>query len=124
MRKLTTCRAATIIALGLAALAVAGPVWAADGVVRPDDRPNHGPGWIASSQDRLVRPDDRAIHGPGAIAAGLDRPLPVVSVLRRPAQLDAFDWADAGIGAAATFGAVLLVAGVSILGLRRRPTTA
>ena len=124
MRKVTRSWAATIFALGLISLAVAAPTSAADGVLRPDDRPNHGHGWIASTYDRPVRPDDRARHGPGAIAAGLDRPLPVVSVLRRPSEPDAFDWVDAGVGAAAAFGALLLLAGVSILALRRRLTTA
>ena len=98
----------------VAALASAGEAAAADGVMRPDDRPTHGPGAVAAQSDVVVRPDDRA-----------DRRLPGATVaIVRPATTGGFDWADAGIGAMATLGVVVVVGGGAIAGLRRRPRLA
>jgi hypothetical protein len=94
--------------------------------VRPDDRADR---TIApASQPSAVRPDDRAFRGPGAVPAAAavrpddraDRSLPIGSVVALPTAGVGFDWTDAGIGAAAAFGLVLVAAGVSLIGLRHR----
>ena len=80
---------------------------------RPNDRATHGPGAVAAAQrDVVVRPDDRA-----------DRRLPGDAVVLQPQSGSGFDWLDAGIGAAATFGLVLLVAGASVMRLRQQAQT-
>jgi len=108
--RLVVCAGATI----LAALMLAAGAVAADGVARPDDRPTHGPGAIAAvGQDTVVRPDDRA-----------DRRLPVTASVARTVRDDGFDWGDAGIGALATTGALLVLVGGAVTGLRRRPQPA
>ena len=112
MRSRTERQLTSAAAAAVAALALAGGATAADGATRPDDRPTHGPGAVASAQvDVVVRPDDRA-----------DRRLPAATVaIVRPATAGRFDWADAGIGAMTTLGLVVVVAGGAIVGLRRRP---
>ena len=87
---------------------------AADAVVRPDDRVVHGPGAIVAAQrDVVLRPDDRA-----------DRRLPIDAPVAQPTTGEGFDWVDAGIGSAATFGLVLLAAGASVMRLRQHEQTA
>ena len=115
MRYLTYQRLATAGATAVTMLALAAGAAAADGV-RPDDRAMHGPGAIAvavTQRDNVVRPDDRA-----------DRRLTSVAVAAQPAATEGFDWADAGVGALATFGLVLLAGGVGAVALRRRPRLA
>jgi hypothetical protein len=108
-----TYRRLAAVALAVAALVPAGGATAADGAMRPDDRPTHGPGAVAQL-DVVVRPDDRA-----------DRRLPGASVgIVQPATAEGFDWADAGIGAMATLGAVTVLAGGAIVAARRRPRLA
>lgn len=99
----------------VAALASAGGVTAADGAIRPDDRPTHGPGAVATAQlDVVLRPDDRA-----------DRRLRGATVaIVRPTTAGGFDWADAGIGAIATLGVLAVAAGASVMTLRHRAQTA
>ena len=102
-----------IVAAALAPLAPAGAA-AADGIVRPDDRATHGPAAIEAAQrDVVLRPDDRA-----------DRRLPDQAPLVLPTAGDGFDWADAGVGSAATLGLVLLVAGGSVMLVRHGAQTA
>jgi hypothetical protein len=114
MRNQTLQTLTTGTAAALAALIVAGGASAADAVARPDDRPTHGPGAIANAQrDVVLRPDDRA-----------DRRLPNEAPVVQPASASGFDWFDAGIGAAATLGVVLLVAGGSVVILRHGAQTA
>ena len=96
-----------------AVLALAAGAAAADGM-RPDDRPTHGPGAIAAVRhDTVVRPDDRA-----------DRRFPVTGSVTPTVRDDGFDWGDAGIGALATTGVLLALAGGAVTGLRRRPEPA
>lgn len=105
--------ALTAVVLGAAAFAV--PALAdtpASGHVRPDDRAGvRGPGSTAGPVPNIaVRPDDRAgIRGPGAVSAPIG--TPVVVDLSGPD----FDWGDAGIGATAGVGLVLLLVGASRL---------
>ena len=126
---------ATVMAIAVTALVVAGAAAAADGATSPDDRSMRGPGamtltneWAAA--ESAGRPDDRATHGPGAIEAArrdvvlrpddrADRRLPGSAPLAQPTTGDGFDWLDAGIGSAATLGLVLLVAGASMVRLRQ-----
>jgi hypothetical protein len=101
-----------LLAIGAAAMGLGAAT--AAGATRPDDRPNHGPGAQAAhtAGGETVRPDDRAWRGAG--------PVPTVEVLTSPrASVDGFDWADAGIGAAAALGLGLLLAGASAAVLRR-----
>ena len=81
----------------------------------PPRRPRHSwPGAIAAAQrDVVLRPDDRA-----------DRRLPNDAPVTQPTTGEGFDWVDAGIGAAATLGLVLLVAGASVMRLRHQTQTA
>ena len=132
-------RLATGTAITVAALVVVGGA-AADVVVRPDDRDTRGPGAVARTNEWVaaearVRPDDRATHGPGAIDAAqrdvvlrpddrTDRRLPNDAPVTQPTTGEGFDWVDAGIGSAATFGLVLLLAGASVLRLRHGAQTA
>ena len=140
MRNPIIARLVTGIGIVVAALVVAGGASAADGAVRPDDRANHGPGavartnvWVAGAL--VARPDDRATHGPGAIEAArrdavlrpddrADRRLPGAAPVAQPTSGEGFDWIDAGVGAAVSFGLVLLIAGGSVLRLRHRTQTA
>ena len=111
MQNRTLERLAAGTAAGLAALVVAGGAGAA---IRPDDRETHGPGAIATTQrDVVLRPDDRA-----------DRSFSTEAPLAQPTTAERFDWADAGIGSAATLGLVLLVAGGSVMVLRHGAQTA
>lgn len=153
MRHLTYAQLAITGAVAMTMLAIVTGAAAADGV-RPDDRATHGPGAVAAAQDDIVtRPDDRATHGAGAIVAaqddivtragdpgtipylshgvGVDQTLfqgepPAKQQVQPPQEvtLGRFDWADAGVGALATLGLVLLAAGVAIVALRRRPELA
>jgi hypothetical protein len=79
------------------------------GNVRPDDRAGiRGSSNPAADPVASVRPDDRAgLRGSGAVASSSEAPL----VLR--VQAPGFDWGDAGIGAAAGVGFVLLLVGGS-----------
>jgi len=98
----------------LAALVLAGGAAGAGGAVRPDDRDRHGPGATATPRrDVVVRPDDRA-----------DRRFPNEPPAVQVTTGNGFDWADAGIGAVAALGAVLLVAGGSVARLRHGAQTA
>ena len=130
---------ATVVAMAVAALIVAGAAAAADGATRPDDRSMRGPGAIAltnewAAPESAARPDDRATHGPGAIEARRDivlrpddrpdRRLPSSAPPAEPTAGGGFDWVDAGIGSAATLGLVLLVAGASLVRLRQGPQAA
>ena len=82
--------------------------------VRPDDRAGvritgSSPADAASNLGR-VRPDDRpGFRGTGSVSAPIATPL-VVHVTR-----PVFDWGDAGVGAAAGAGLVLLLLGASLL---------
>jgi hypothetical protein len=99
--------------------------------VRPDDRAGtRGIGAVEASQPEIVpdvvarlvatrvdgapgRPDDRAgARGPGIVFP--KAPLGTVTV-----SADAFEWADATIGAAATLS-VILLAGALALTVRQR----
>ena len=97
-------------AIATAALALAGGATAADRPMHPDNRATHGVGAIeAEKRDIVLRPDDRA-----------DRGLPgTPAVVVQPASSSGFDWVDAGVGAAATLGVVLLIAGASVIRLRQ-----
>jgi len=122
------------------ALVVTGGAAAADAIVRPDDRAIHGPGAVAQTNDWVTsrnagRPDDGAVHGPGAIVAAqrdivlrpddrADRHLPTDPPVAQPTTGEGFDWVDAGIGSAATFGLVLLLAGASVMRMRQQERTA
>lgn len=110
-------RTAYILAAAASLVLALGAPTAAGGT-RPDDRASHGPGAVATSvSSASTRPDDRAWRGIG--------PAPTIEVIESPTvSLDRFDWADAGIGALATLGAVAMVAGGAIVGLRRRPELA
>jgi hypothetical protein len=82
--------------------------------VRPDDRAGiRGPGSAnadAVSNNGHLRPDDRAgFRGTGPVSAPTATPA-VVHVTP-----SGFDWGDAGIGAAAGAGLILLVLGASLL---------
>jgi len=117
IRRLAGSLAVVLTLAGAAVPTAAADDWWADGpgstaATRPDDRP--GPRGAGAAPEQLsVRPDDRAQpRGPGA--AGDARPLVVVE------QPGGFDWADAGIGAAAAFGLVLLASGLALVALRHR----
>jgi hypothetical protein len=128
---LTAVAASVILAAGAATAA---------GGIRPDDRATHGPGSIGIAEMTApTRPDDRANHGAGAVASDSasqivrpdDRawrgtgPATTVEIVQPPSvRVDGFDWADAGIGAAAAFGFGLLLVGASALVLRRQRATA
>lgn len=105
--------ALTAAVLGAAAFAV--PALAdnpASGHVRPDDRAGvRGPGSTAGPvADIAVRPDDRAgVRGPGAVTA------PIGTTVVADVSGPDFNWGDAGIGAAAGVGLVLLLLGASLL---------
>jgi hypothetical protein len=90
------------------------PVSGASAGVRPDDRATHGPGALGSAD--VVRPDDRAWRGIGV--------APVIVETAPASRVAGFDWADAGIGAAAALGLALLLFGLSALVLRRQRVTA
>jgi hypothetical protein len=127
-----------LLALAASVILAAGAATAAGGT-RPDDRATHGPGSIGIAQTTApIRPDDRANHGPGAFVRDTsseivrpdDRawrgagPAPTVAIVESPSvRVDGFDWADAGIGAAAAFGFGLLLVGASAL-VRRRQSVA
>jgi hypothetical protein len=93
----------------------------ADSAVRPNDRPNHGPGAINAldpaisgvpgQQDAPVRPDDRANHGP--LPTSVEQTSGTAS-----SSSDGFSWSDAGVGAGSALGLVL-VAGAAMFTLRR-----
>lgn len=89
------------------------------GSLRPDDRATHGPGAldVAGSAD-IVRPDDRAWRGVG--------PAPTIVPIASPSvRFDGgFDWIDAGIGAAGALGLALLLAGASVIAVRRNRVAA
>lgn len=98
--------------------------------IRPDDKAIR---FSPQSQDvsAIVRPDDRAVrfspqtgdeglvlrHDPGVAADS-----PVVAVPATGAE--AFDWSDAGIGAAIMFGFLLLAAGAAAAGRQSRKALA
>jgi hypothetical protein len=113
MLHLIVTKLTTGAAVALTALVATTGAMAADAVVRPDDRAAHGPGIDAAPLDVVLRPDDRA-----------DRPLPNDAPVTQPTTSEGFDWVDAGIGAAATLGLVLLVAGASVMRLRQQTQTA
>jgi hypothetical protein len=96
-----------------------------DLAVRPDDKASRfSP--VGTIGDLAVRPDDRASRpGPSlGTAAGKDysqyayrRALPQ-DISTQPVQVvskpDGFDWGDAGIGAGALFGVILLAGGATL----------
>jgi hypothetical protein len=88
--------------------------------IRPDDR--GGMRGIDSSSHttqptrqlaRNVRPDDRSG------ARGVE-PITIVSWTSSGAPGPGFDWRDAGVGAGATLGLILLGGGMVFVSLRRR----
>ena len=114
--------------------------------VRPDDRAVRG---VPQSTDltAVVRPDDRAVHGvqnigsenlnlwrdPATVGAGNDGLVlrrdpgaavdsPVVAVTATDGN--AFDWGDAGIGAAIMLGFLLLAMGAAAAGRQSRKSLA
>jgi hypothetical protein len=113
----------TTLAVVLAALAAGAPTAGADpwwndeqvSVTRPDDRSGaRGPGALesAGSTASIARPDDRpGPLGPGMVSS--ERPIIVTSFA------DAFDWLDAGIGAAFALG-LIAVGGGALLVVRHR----
>ena len=131
---------ATVAAIAVTALVVAGGAAAADGVARPDDRSMRGPGAIALTNDwaaaeSAARPDDRARMGPerSRRLSGTTSFAPTIAPiagsrasapLAQPTTGDGFDWIDAGIGSAATLGLVLLVAGASMMRIRQEARAA
>ena len=128
-----------LLLIAASAVLTAATATAAGGT-RPDDRATHGPGSIGIADTTAsVRPDDRANHGPGAFARDTsseivrpdDRawrgagPEPTVEIVQSPSvRVDGFNWADAGIGAAAALGFGLLLAGAATLVLRRQRVAA
>ena len=103
-----------------ASLVLAAGTGAAIGSTRPDDRATHGPGAIALEQrNDVVRPDDRATHGPGAIVLEQVSGAGQVPVIEpggsEGVRIDGFDWLDAGIGAVAALGLVLIVVGGAVV---------
>ena len=133
-RKIAVAALATVSAVILAAPAQAGSP------VRPDDQAIHGPGSVATGLPAApVRPDDRADRRlPGAAdepglgteptktpIVGDDKGNVRVGVEYAPTGgADGFNWGDAGIGAAAAFGLVLLAAGASLVERRHRRAAA
>ena len=105
-----------LLAIAASVILAVGAATAAAGTTptRPDDRATHGPGSISRSETTApTRPDDRAWRGVG--------PAATVDVVQSPpVRVDGFDWADAGIGAAAALGLGLLLAGGSALVVRRQ----
>ncbi len=138
MKHSTLERFAAAAAAATLALVVAGA--AANAAIRPDDRASRGPGAVAVTNAWVVaesaaRPDDRPTHGVGAVEAAPqavvvrpddrgDRRLPGSAPVVQPIAGNTFDWVDAGIGSAATFGLVLLAAGASLVLVRRGAQTA
>ena len=122
----------TLLIAGAAALAVMVVAGAAGGT-RPNDRPTHGPGAVgAVTYDKVARPDDRAWLGVGAepVRPGAVRPddrawrgagpVPTIELTRSPSvRGDGFDWADAGIGAAAALALGLLATTAHMLRRQR-----
>ena len=138
MEHATVKRLAAGAAAATLALVVTGA--GANAAIRPDDRATRGPGAVAVTNAWVVaesaaRPDDRPTHGVGAIEAARrdvvlrpddrgDRRLPGTAPVAQPVAGKAFDWVDAGIGSAATFGVILLAAGASLMLVRRGAQTA
>jgi len=96
----------------------AGAFTAIAASARVDDRGGiRGAGSTAAgptSAAALSRPDDRVgVRGFGAAAS----PTVVAVVVSR---VDSFQWADAGIGAAGAVAAMMLLAGIALVTLRRR----
>jgi hypothetical protein len=128
-----------LVALAASVVLAAATATAAGGT-RPDDRATHGPwGTGVAATSAPVRPDDRANHGPGAFTTVTSReivrpddrawrgvgPAPTVEIVESPSvRVDGFDWADAGIGAAAALGFGLLLVGTSALVRRRQRVAA
>ena len=101
-----------VLALGMVlVLTTVAPALA--GGARPDDRAVHGVAVDYASMTAATRPDDRAWRGVGVVPATVEEtaPLPGTS---------GFDWADAGIGAAAVALLVLLAGGLAVLVRRPR----
>jgi hypothetical protein len=111
-------------AVVLAAFGAGAPTAGADpwwndeqvSITRPDDRSGvRGPGAVESapSTASIARPDDQpGPRGPGTVAS--EKPIIVTSFA------DAFDWIDAGIGAAFALG-LIAVGGGALLVVRHRP---
>jgi hypothetical protein len=128
MRHPTFAQLAVSGAIAVTTLALAAGAGAAGGV-RPDDRATHGPGAVTVAQHDIgARPGD-----PGTIpylsqGAGVDQGLfqgeqtaPDAVQPPQAVTIGRFDWADAGVGALATLGLLLLAAGAAVVALRRRP---
>lgn len=100
-------RLAGTVAVGVALASAAAPIAAADD-------------WWAqtgATGTTAVRPDDRpGARGPGTAVD--TRPVVVVE------QPSGFDWTDAGIGAGATLGVILLASGLSLVARRHRKASA
>jgi hypothetical protein len=80
--------------------------------VRPDDRAGIRASGVptADAAANRIRPDDRGgFRGTGVVSAPIAAPV-VVHVTH-----SGFDWGDAGVGAAAAAGLVLLLFGASLL---------
>ena len=88
------------------------------GATRPDDRAGvRGPDnaatqVVAGDPGSSARPDNRA----GALGAGTD----AVEAAASAGSSNGFDWADAGIGAAATTAAAMLLGFVAFLAMPKR----
>jgi hypothetical protein len=100
--------------LALATVLVIAAVAPAAAGTRPDDRAVHGPVVAESATAAsLTRPDDRAWRGVGVAPATVAPAAPTVDT-------HGFNWADAGVGAAAAALVVLLAAGAAFAVRRQR----
>jgi hypothetical protein len=104
-----------LAAVVAAAMALTSSALASSGAARPDDRavgPRSEPATTVVSPAEFghIRPDDRAV---GSRSTGVSVPVstPVVVRVTRPG----FDWGDAGVGAGAGAGFVLLAFGATLL---------
>jgi hypothetical protein len=113
----STTRTLAILAVTLSSLVIAG---SALGSTRPDDRAGvRGTGGTAASTQVVVgepglsaRPDNRA----GVLGVGTGAGESTLTV----ATVRGFDWADAGIGAGATAGVLLVIGAAAVLAIPRR----
>ena len=94
---------------------IAGSATAAPGPLYPipDDQAIRGHPPAMADSSGVLRPDDRAQHGVGAVPASTQPQSPAI-------RIDRFDWLDAGIGAAAVGLGLLVVASSAVVHRRRR----
>ena len=106
-------RFASVLALGTV-LVIAAVAPASVAGIRPDDRAVHGPvAAVSETTAAVTRPDDRAWRGVGAVPATVAPAAPTVGTR-------GFNWADAGVGAAAVGLVALLAAGAAFTVRRQR----